>query len=68
MTFTGSTATGRRFLEYSAQPNMKEVCLEVGKNLRLLCSKRRPVLQKLQNTKPMQFFGTWVKIAQPIDQ
>ena len=30
MTFTGSTATGRRFLEYSAQPNMKEVCLEVG--------------------------------------
>lgn len=30
LTFTGSTATGRRFLEYSAQSNMKEVCLEMG--------------------------------------
>lgn len=30
VTFTGSTATGRRFLEYSAQSNMKEVCLEMG--------------------------------------
>ena len=30
LTFTGSTATGRRFLEYSAQSKMKEVCLEMG--------------------------------------
>ena len=30
LTFTGSTATGRLFLEYSAQSNMKEVCLEMG--------------------------------------
>ena len=30
LTFTGSTATGRKFLEYSAQSNMKEVCLEMG--------------------------------------
>jgi 4-(gamma-glutamylamino)butanal dehydrogenase len=30
LTFTGSTATGRRFLEYSAQSNLKEVCLEMG--------------------------------------
>lgn len=30
LTFTGSTETGRRFLEYSAQTNMKEVCLEMG--------------------------------------
>ena len=30
LTFTGSTATRRRFLEYSAHSNMKEVCLEVG--------------------------------------
>lgn len=30
LTFTGSTATGRRFLEYAAQSNMKEVCLEMG--------------------------------------
>lgn len=30
ITFTGSTATGRRFLEYSAQSNTKEVCLEMG--------------------------------------
>jgi len=28
--FTGSTATGRRFLEYAAQSNLKEVCLEMG--------------------------------------
>ncbi|WP_187431629.1 NADP/NAD-dependent aldehyde dehydrogenase PuuC [Roseobacter fucihabitans] len=30
LTFTGSTATGRRFLEYAAQSNLKEVCLEMG--------------------------------------
>jgi gamma-glutamyl-gamma-aminobutyraldehyde dehydrogenase len=30
LTFTGSTTTGRRFLEYAAQSNMKEVCLEMG--------------------------------------
>ncbi len=30
LTFTGSTEVGRRFLEYSAQSNMKEVCLEMG--------------------------------------
>ena len=30
LTFTGSTVTGRRFLEYSAQSNLKEVCLEMG--------------------------------------
>jgi len=30
LTFTGSTATGRRFLEYAAHSNMKEVCLEMG--------------------------------------
>ena len=30
LSFTGSTDTGRRFLEYSAQSNMKEVCLEMG--------------------------------------
>ena len=30
LTFTGSTETGRRFLEYAAQSNMKEVCLEMG--------------------------------------
>ena len=30
LTFTGSTATGRWFLEYAAQSNMKEVCLEMG--------------------------------------
>lgn len=30
ITFTGSTATGRKFLEYSAQSNMKKVVLETG--------------------------------------
>ncbi|NIA69349.1 aldehyde dehydrogenase [Pelagibius litoralis] len=30
LTFTGSTDVGRRFLEYSAQSNLKEVCLEMG--------------------------------------
>jgi len=30
LTFTGSTEVGRYFLEYSAQSNMKEVCLEMG--------------------------------------
>ncbi|RBI83498.1 aldehyde dehydrogenase [Rhodosalinus halophilus] len=30
ITFTGSTEVGRRFLEYAAQSNMKEVCLEMG--------------------------------------
>ncbi|MEM7545216.1 MAG: aldehyde dehydrogenase [Pseudomonadota bacterium] len=30
LTFTGSTEVGRRFLEYAAQSNMKEVCLEMG--------------------------------------
>ncbi|WP_227268981.1 aldehyde dehydrogenase family protein [Roseobacter weihaiensis] len=30
LTFTGSTSTGRLFLEYSAQSNLKEVCLEMG--------------------------------------
>ncbi|OXY83195.1 aldehyde dehydrogenase [Oceanimonas doudoroffii] len=30
ISFTGSTATGRRFLEYSAQSNMKRVVLETG--------------------------------------
>ncbi len=30
LTFTGSTEVGRRFLEYSAQSNLKEVCLEMG--------------------------------------
>jgi gamma-glutamyl-gamma-aminobutyraldehyde dehydrogenase len=30
ITFTGSTEVGRRFLEYSAQSNLKEVCLEMG--------------------------------------
>ncbi|MEL0638818.1 aldehyde dehydrogenase [Marinomonas sp. TI.3.20] len=29
-TFTGSTATGRRFLRYSADSNMKKVVLELG--------------------------------------
>ncbi|TVR47521.1 MAG: aldehyde dehydrogenase [Rhodobacteraceae bacterium] len=30
LTFTGSTEVGRMFLEYSAQSNLKEVCLEMG--------------------------------------
>lgn len=30
LTFTGSTTTGRKFLEYAAQSNLKEVCLEMG--------------------------------------
>jgi len=30
LTFTGSTEVGRKFLEYSAQSNVKEVCLEMG--------------------------------------
>jgi len=30
LTFTGSTEVGRYFLEYAAQSNMKEVCLEMG--------------------------------------
>ncbi|WP_290703069.1 aldehyde dehydrogenase [Amphritea sp.] len=30
VTFTGSTATGRRFLNYSADSNIKEVVLELG--------------------------------------
>ena len=30
LTFTGSTEVGRKFLEYAAQSNMKEVCLEMG--------------------------------------
>lgn len=30
ITFTGSTAIGRRILEASAQSNLKEVCLEMG--------------------------------------
>jgi len=30
ITFTGSTEVGRKFLEYSAQSNLKEVCLEMG--------------------------------------
>ncbi|MEM9126366.1 MAG: aldehyde dehydrogenase, partial [Pseudomonadota bacterium] len=30
ITFTGSTGVGRLFLEYAAQSNMKEVCLEMG--------------------------------------
>ncbi|MCY0967298.1 aldehyde dehydrogenase [Parathalassolituus penaei] len=30
VTFTGSTATGRRFLNYSAESNLKKVVLELG--------------------------------------
>ncbi|MEM7375938.1 MAG: aldehyde dehydrogenase [Pseudomonadota bacterium] len=30
VTFTGSTEVGRLFLEYAAQSNLKEVCLEMG--------------------------------------
>jgi gamma-glutamyl-gamma-aminobutyraldehyde dehydrogenase len=30
VSFTGSTATGRRFLEYSAQSNLKQIILECG--------------------------------------
>jgi gamma-glutamyl-gamma-aminobutyraldehyde dehydrogenase len=30
LTFTGSTEVGRRFLEYAAQSNVKDVCLEMG--------------------------------------
>ncbi len=30
ITFTGSTEVGRKFLEYAAQSNLKEVCLEIG--------------------------------------
>lgn len=30
LTFTGSTATGKRFLEYAARSNMKQVWLECG--------------------------------------
>ena len=30
LTFTGSTEVGRYFLKYSAESNMKEVCLEMG--------------------------------------
>lgn len=30
LTFTGSTEVGRYFLEYAAQSNMKEACLEMG--------------------------------------
>ncbi|MEM9844202.1 MAG: aldehyde dehydrogenase [Pseudomonadota bacterium] len=30
ITFTGSTEVGRYFLEYAAQSNMKEICLEMG--------------------------------------
>ncbi|RTR00803.1 aldehyde dehydrogenase [Halomonas nitroreducens] len=30
LTFTGSTATGKRFLEYSSRSNMKQVWLECG--------------------------------------
>ena len=30
VSFTGSTATGRRFLRYAAESNLKEVTLEMG--------------------------------------
>ena len=30
VTFTGSTETGRQFLHYSAESNLKEVALEMG--------------------------------------
>ncbi|MEO0328138.1 MAG: aldehyde dehydrogenase [Pseudomonadota bacterium] len=30
VSFTGSTEVGRKFLEYAAQSNLKEVCLEMG--------------------------------------
>ncbi len=30
LTFTGSTEVGRKFLEFAAQSNLKEVCLEMG--------------------------------------
>ena len=30
LSFTGSTETGRRFLRYSAESNLKEVALEMG--------------------------------------
>lgn len=30
LTFTGSTDVGRKFLEYAAQSNLNEVCLEMG--------------------------------------
>lgn len=32
VSFTGSTATGRRFLKYSSESNLKEVVLEMGGN------------------------------------
>ena len=44
LTFTGSTATDRRFLEYSAQSNMKEVCLEMdGKSAAVVLSDARDI-------------------------
>jgi acyl-CoA reductase-like NAD-dependent aldehyde dehydrogenase len=66
VTFTGSTAAGRRFLEYSAQPNMKEVCLEVGGKSAAVGLEAATSIAKNAELQANAILWNMGKIAQPI--
>ena len=65
VSFTGSTETGRRFLRYAADSNIKEVALEMGgKNPAVVWTTPRISTASPATSSPAPS-GTWARTARP---
>ena len=65
VSFTGSTETGKRFLRYAADSNMKQVTLECGGKNPAIVMQDAENLNPLHLILPMVRFGIWVRIVLP---
>ena len=65
VSFTGSTVTGRRFLHYSADSNLKEVVLELGGKNPASCWTTPKIWMRLPPMWSMARSGTWGRTARP---
>lgn len=63
VSFTGSTETGRRFLRYAADSNLKEVTLEMGVRTRPSCSTTPRTSTASRPTSSTARSGTWARTA-----
>jgi 4-(gamma-glutamylamino)butanal dehydrogenase len=66
ISFTGSTETGRRFLRYAADSNLKRVVLECGGKNPAVCSTMPRTWTSSPGTSSTAPSGTWARTARPI--
>jgi gamma-glutamyl-gamma-aminobutyraldehyde dehydrogenase len=65
VSFTGSTATGRRFLHYAAESNLKKVVLECGGKIRRWYLTMPTISPQWPDMCLMVRSGTWARTVRP---